>query len=665
MNQQPLDLPSDMTAGKQDAAGSLDFSLQAMPQGTDAAFQEAGPRALAHALSQRMHRWAISLGARRDDARAAAQAAWRLSMASSEGHVCMALDNPALGQALVASRVVQRPSDAAALPMVLDAQSRLYFHRAFDDERQLARRLAHAQRAVTMPALGDAAQAKLHALFPKPQGGSATDPSAFDRQQVAVALALLQPVVVISGGPGTGKTTTLAKLLACVFEQTPKLRVGLAATTGKAASRMTAALAHPTLKARTVHAWLGTHPHTGHARYDANHPLPLDMLVVDEASMLDLALARRLLDALPSHARIILLGDKDQLAAVDAGAVFAELADHATMDQATLQRVAALCGLPTATLQRAWGVEAAATRVTSPLGHGVVWLTHSHRFAPDSGIGQLAALVRDGDSAAACALLGRGGGDLAWVDVQASLPTAGAASSTSAALVGALTKLVTQNLEPYAQALAHAASAPTPEAAAQALAALDAFRLLCAVREGPCGTHALNRMVAAWLQRRLDQLGGAQPTTQDGNGLWHLGRAVMITRNDAALGLSNGDVGIALPPSGTLPWRVALARRDGAGGNTIASVPIARLTHVESAFATTVHKAQGSEFHRVAIVLPTPWQRPCSRELLYTAITRARQHVTVLASLASVGQTIDTRTRRVSGLADRLLEAAQENATQL
>ena len=286
----------------------------------------------------------------------ARRAALELSRATAEGHVCLRLadlaarlaadapdmaDLASVRSRLLASGVVGTPEAPAAMPLLLDAQDRLYLHRHFDYERRLARRLLLAAQAA--PTVVDAAtRERLDSLF----GRDALP----DWQKLAAALALRQRLVVISGGPGTGKTSTVVNLLACLIAQDPQLRIALAAPTGKAAARLGEALrqraAHLPQALRdklpaqshTVHRLLGAHP--GGFRHHAGHPLAIDVLVVDEASMLDLALATRLLEAVPGSARLILLGDKDQLAAVESGAVFAELSADPPLSADCMQALA-------------------------------------------------------------------------------------------------------------------------------------------------------------------------------------------------------------------------------------------------------------------------------------------------------------------------------------
>ena len=341
--------------------------------------------ALADGFALQVERWARALGDDAATAASARQAAHALSLATGDGHVCLPLadlpDGDDLRRVLLSSQVVGTPAAPGACPLILDADDRLYLHRHFDHERRLAQRLMRAADAPAQ-AVDAATQQRLNALF-----GNEAGP---DWQKLAAALALRQRLVVISGGPGTGKTTTVVNLLACLIEQNPEVRIALAAPTGKAAARMSEALRQraqhlpPALRERlpaqaaTVHRLLGAFP--GGFTHHAGRPLAIDALVVDEASMLDLALATQLLEAVPDSARLILLGDKDQLAAVESGAVFAELSADPTLSAACIDDLARLCELPAAAIVPGAPLEA------SPLRDSVVWLSRNFRFAADSGI---------------------------------------------------------------------------------------------------------------------------------------------------------------------------------------------------------------------------------------------------------------------------------------
>ena len=448
---------------------------------------------------------------------------------------------------------------------------------------------------------------------------------------------------MVSGGPGTGKTTTVVKLLGCLLAQAPHSRIALAAPTGKAAARLAEAMREhgpqlpPDLRARlpthawTVHRLLGGHGGRGGGfKHHAGHLLPIDVLVVDEASMLDLALAARLLEAVPASARIVLLGDKDQLAAVEAGQVFAEVAADPGLSPACIRELAALCGLDPAAIE----APPAAARRTG-LADGVVWLRRNFRFGADSPLGRLARAVNAGRSAEALALLH---------EARAPAATDGTAPAGSLqwlpegqpALSPAAQQCLLAGFAPYFEALRR-----DPRDVDAVTTAFNRFRVLAALREGERGVAVLDELVASHARRAVS----AAPDVP-----WYPGRAVLVTRNDEGLQLFNGDVGIALPGAdGAL--RVMFASASGPR-----AVAPARLPPHQGAFALSVHRTQGSEFEQVLLVLPAQASRVLSRELLYTGFTRARSRVTVVGSAAAIEGAIAAPTRRNSGLVARLRE---------
>jgi exodeoxyribonuclease V alpha subunit len=600
-------------------------------------------RVLADGFADRIRRWSRDTGAPESAARVAQRAAFVVSMATLDGNVCTDLsdiaaalndgsDTETVRQPLLESGVTGQPESCGAMPLILDQDGRLYLHRYFDYECRLARSLAERHAAQIAPEIPAALGARLTSLF---AANRASLGDAADWQQIAVAMALLGNVTIISGGPGTGKTTTVVSLLACLLEQDPDCRIAMAAPTGKAAARMTEAVrlraSHlPTeIQARlptesyTIHRLLGVMPGGGF-RHHAGNRLAIDALVVDEASMLDLALATRLIEAVPDNARIILLGDKDQLAAVESGAVFAELSADPSLSAARINQIASLCALPSAAIQAPKPV------AHSGLKDQVVWLTRNFRFASDSGIGQLAADINSGDGRGAIARLGTDtSGSLRWLDDGGTIPRDESVQAILAGYAG------------YLDALR--ADGRNVGAATDAFAR---FRTLCAVRDGARGVEAINRMVSKYFRSVLNH-----PLDPGEHSEWYPGRPVMVLRNDYVLKLFNGDIGIVMPDdSGAL---MVFFPEGDAGFRAVAPV---RLPAHETAFAMTVHKSQGSEFDHVLVLLPADHNPVLTRELVYTAVTRARLRVTLVSGATVLEKAIQTPTRRRSGLPARFQE---------
>lgn len=550
-------------------------------------------------------------------------------------------------RALAASRWVAQPAAedpaSADCPLVLE-HGLLYLRRYREYERRLAlglRRLA----AQPLPHSDPAALAPLFAqLFPLPpgegarragEGTAANDPS--DRQAQAAALALRRALLLVTGGPGTGKTTTIARLLLLRLAQAraaglPPPRIALAAPTGRAAERMAESLraavaraladgVDPALAealpagASTLHRLLGVIPDLPRFRHDADNPLPFDLIVIDEASMVDLPLMCKLVDAVADGAQLILLGDADQLPSVEAGDVLAAILQAAGPGDA-LQADDAQA------LQPLLGHSAVARDDGGLVGHRV-HLLRGYRQAQDFTLAPLADAVRSGDADGALRLLRDG--QLAGVHFHDGVDDALAAGGDAL--------------------LAHWRALGDADDPAQALRAAARLRLLTAVRAGPQGARGLNARIEQLLAETASgarRLGAASP--------WFHGRLLLITENSYRHGLFNGDVGICLKDAqGTL-----VAWFDGAGDGQVRGFHPAALPAHESAFAMTVHKAQGSEFDEVWLQLPARDARVLSRELVYTGITRARRALHIAASEPVLRAALARHAARISGLAWRL-----------
>ena len=528
----------------------------------------------------------------------------------------------------------------AQQPLVLAGQ-RLYLARYYFYEQDV---LAQLEQRLSSPLqVDDSALAEvLNALFPTLPAGQT------DWQKVAAATACLQRFTVITGGPGTGKTTTVTRLLSALLSTQPELSIALAAPTGKAAARMTESIRNAKLKGAlpyaeqipddsfTLHRLLGWTPNG--FRYNAQRHLPFDCVVVDEASMVDLPMMHHLLMALAPHTRLILLGDRDQLASVEAGSVLADLCDAGVEhgpDTAFATRLSALTGYP---------LQQVAEAARSPMQNALAQLRVSHRFDASSGIGQLAAAVNTSDTAAAQQAFERFAAQVRFQNL-----------SQSSDLSYWNNTDWQQNVQAGLQDFCHAVTAQRP--ASEVFDAFGQYRLLVALRNGQSGVEQVNRQVEQLLVKQ-----GLLPARPE-KALWYAGRPVMISRNDYDLGLFNGDVGITLWHTDGSKPQLKVAFPDSDGG--IRWLLPSRLPAHETAFAMTVHKSQGSEFTRVCLLLPEQWQSVITRELIYTAITRAREQFDVFTSTDSWERGVRARVQRASGLRETLWSPAVDGIEEL
>ncbi|MBF0476756.1 MAG: exodeoxyribonuclease V subunit alpha [Deltaproteobacteria bacterium] len=586
---------------------------------------------------------------------AAAMTSW----STRQGHICLDLTRPvdiqlmsspdiirdldlaAWRHKLVNSRIVGHPGEYK--PLILDPAGRLYLYRYW--EYQLADALkARIDESLALPET-NALRVGLARLFP-------TQGSEVDLQKVAAFAAVSKKFCVISGGPGTGKTTTVAKILALLVESSAKkdLRPALAAPTGKAAARLQEAikLAKQHLNcsdqvkqaipetASTLHRLLGSLPGSPFFRHNESNLLHLDVLVVDEASMVDLALMSKLLQALHPDTRLILLGDKDQLSSVEAGAVLGEICGCGEPERFSQSFAAAYREICGCRLDRTSSPEVVGQRSQDC----IIQLQKSYRFAEDSGIAVVSRAVGNNDADTVVAAFKEGKyPDLVWADLQAgeALPQ--------------IVKLdIVKGYRGYLEEvkrLRSQAMADSTRNLQKIFNLFDEFRILCAVREGPYGVAGLNLLTETLLEE-------AGLLRRDNK--WYSGRPALIRRNDYNLGLFNGDVGIYLPDM--VAGSDSRAVFPGSQGAFRLFHPL-RLPVLETVFAMTVHQSQGSEFDEILLILPDQDSPVLTRELLYTAITRARRKVTLWSSEHVLRLAMARATERISGLSDALWGCGQ------
>ena len=499
----------------------------------------------------------------------------------------------------------------------------LYLDRYWAEEVQVAQALvAMAGRAA--PAVDtDLLEAGLERLFTGAQDG---------RQSQAAAAAVRRPFAVVAGGPGTGKTTTVARIVALLGEQAlaagdPLPLVALAAPTGKAAARLQAAVAEEAerldvpaeirnqlldLPATTLHRLLGWRPgSSSRFRHNRRRRLPHDVVIIDETSMVSLSLMARLIEALRAEARLVLVGDPGQLASIEAGAVLGDIVGPAGDGD----------GDGDGDRDRAGDGDrdgAGARRTT--IAQGIVVLDRGHRFG--AGIGDLAAAIRSGNADAVIALLRDPPAEVVWLEADVAAEPDLHAVRTS--MVAAARAMISAAREGRAQ---------------DALSALAGFRILCAHRRGPYGVSTWTARAEGWLETELPGLATGER--------WYPGRPLLVTENDYELGLNNGDTGVVIQES---ERTLAAFER----GGSVARYSPTRLSAIETVYAMTIHKSQGSQFDAAAVLLPDPESRILTRELLYTAVTRARRELILAGTEESVRAAVGRPVARASGLRRRL-----------
>lgn len=558
-----------------------------------------------------------------------------------------------LGSAVRAGLARRGEDRRVVAPLVVDG-TRVYLDRYWAYEDRL---LAHVVRRGAL-ARRPADPAGLRAVL---DGVAPHDPSGptVDRQRLAVANGLIRPLSVISGGPGTGKTHTIVSLLVAHLLHAEARgvdppRIAIAAPTGKAAARMEQAILEAVerrsvpsgaaavlgnLRGHTLHRLLGWQRRSPtRFRHDADAPLPHQLVVVDEASMVPLSLMAKLVDATRPAATLVLVGDRDQLTSVEAGAVLGDICGPRP-EGSSLRLSDEWCHV----LAEVTGEDVDRERHAMPapgVWDGIVQLERFHRFGPETGIGAVARAVQrvtDDPSEVILHLTGRGSEPHVEVEVHAQVhdDVELIDSDPGPALPVRLRSVVTDAFGPYLDAVGE-------RDAGAALDRLDALRVLCAVREGPLGVDAVGRVVERWVAE--DSAGRLRPGDE-----WYAGRPVLVTRNDHDLGVMNGDVGVTLRGD---DGRLVVAFRVADG--TITRVPTVRVADCETVWAMTIHVSQGSQYDHVVVVLPDREAEVVTRELVYTGITRARRRATVVARPERLGAALTRPVRRATGLRERL-----------
>jgi exodeoxyribonuclease V alpha subunit len=569
--------------------------------------------------------------------------AYLTSRKLSEGHICLHLDeiDSIKAELPVAYReLLQDPSILPELPFVTENLShkqpfvlhnnKLYLQRYFNYETLILNRIAEfisteevseGERTEALGTLKDF----ISQLFPKVlEGGDVRT----DWQQAAAVSAVLNNFTIITGGPGTGKTTTVAKMLSILLKINPDLKIALAAPTGKAAARMAESLKAASrdfegsiagkmqsLEPSTIHRLLKTVAGTPYFKHNKQNPLNKDVVIIDECSMIGVALFAKLLDAIGPQTRLIMLGDKDQLASVEAGSLFGDLCQAQVQLNGFSPDRTALINTLNGSLKLQPALTEQATK--HPLFQHIVELQFSHRFKSDGGIGKLSKAIIQNDIAALTAFMEPDADPQVCIDEQHDQ------------------KLFQAFVAGYADYIKE----PDIKTALQKL---NKLRVLCAIREGDQGLHALNRKV----EQYLSGLGLLQL-----RGDFYENRPIIITSNNYALGLFNGDVGLLRPDhKGVL--KAWFEDSDG----TLRAIFPGLISQVETVFAMTIHKSQGSEFGQVMVVLPMKGHNVLlTRELLYTGVTRAKDKIFIQATAAVIMQTAMGKVERASGIAERFI----------
>lgn len=507
-------------------------------------------------------------------------------------------------------------------PLILD-DTRLYLYRYWKYEHDLAQSILSRAKNKNEISINKCTE-KIETLF-----NNKTD-NEIDWQKIAATVSMLNNFTVISGGPGTGKTTTVAKIIALLALTSPKMpRIALAAPTGKAANRLKLSinsilpfltadsdiLSKLPLVTQTVHRLLVTIPNSQFFRHNASSPLPYDIIIVDEASMIDLALMYKLISAVPPKSHLIMLGDRDQLSSVEAGAVLGDICDTGNNHLFTAKQTEILKSIIP-------GYNQPDDENEPPISDCIISLRKSYRFNDSSGIAKLSHAVN--------------GGDYSSVKNILTSSTYTDCTLKKLPLPANLASLLhSKVMEHYFPLL----SEKDPE---EALKRLDTFKILCAIRQSPFGVDSINNAVISILKSNRKTLS---------DDIYYRGLPLMVNRNDYTIDLYNGDTGIVLPDTDNQnQLRIAFKSTD----NTIRMIQTSQVRSCEIAYALTVHKSQGSEYDHILIILPPVPVPVLTRELLYTALTRAKKSVEIWCTDSVMEKTVTSKISRQSGLRAKL-----------
>ena len=551
------------------------------------------------------------------------------SQEGSEATMCPPLDR--WRQQLLSSPAVGRPGEAC--PLILDDRNRLYLYRYWEYEKKLRDFILQRTEGEMQDFNPRKLKQAIHRLFP------AEKSQEIDWQKVAAVVAILKRFSVVTGGPGSGKTFAIAGILALFLESTHRVKptIYLAAPTGKAAARLADSI--KAAKQRldcsdsiknaipdevyTIHRLLKPITDTPYFQRNADNPLAADIVVVDEASMVDLALMSKLGQAMAPEARLLLVGDKDQLASVEAGSVLGDICGHQSIHRFSKGFLRIFEEVTQTSLDESVQVPES----KSSLQDCITVLQRSFRFAPDSGIGGLSRLVNRGKADAS----------LVYLQNPAEKSVLWHAVSFDENLFRDIKRIIVKGYRKYL----------TIRDPALAMNNFSQFKILCALKVGPFGVDAVNALAEQTLERE-----GLIAPGQRESYPWYPGRPVMITKNDYNLGLFNGDIGITLADP-KLPGDALYVYFPDVGGE-FKRFPPQRLSEHETVYAMTVHKSQGSEFDHVTLLLPERDYPLLTRELIYTALTRARQTVSIWGTMSVLKAAITRSLERTSGLRDAL-----------